>query len=50
MSQRPLVEYMGVFAKLSIARVVEKMLKEVKKTASRRAEATRGLDHGASRS
>jgi len=41
---------MGVFAKLSIARVVEKVLKEVKKTASQRAEATRGLGHGASRS
>jgi hypothetical protein len=47
---KPLVEYMGVFAKLSIARVVEKVLKEMKKTASQRAEATRCLDHGASRS
>lgn len=38
---KPLVEYMGLFTKPST--VVEKLLKEMKKTASQRAEATRSL-------
>jgi hypothetical protein len=37
-----------ILPKLSIARVVEKLLKEMKRTASQRAEATHSLGHGAS--
>jgi hypothetical protein len=46
------VEYAGVFARLSIARVIEKLLKEVKKTASQRAKVAsvaHSLGHGSSR-
>jgi hypothetical protein len=47
---KPRVEYMGVFARLSIARVIGKLLKEIKKTASQRAKlATPSSGHGSSR-